>query len=185
MNDNHPPRTTPLQRRLALLAFALSVVAGAGLATCAKAAELSGSATAIDGDDLALTTVEHGLQRIRLWGVDAPELRQTCRRGGESWSCGAEAHAALGALVQGQQVVCEGRARWHVTSVWRVKRQCFAGGVDLGEQLVLRGLAVSRRPHYEPAQETARIAGAGMWEGCFRDPSWWRKHLSGELGNGC
>ncbi|MGG2475553.1 thermonuclease family protein, partial [Rhizobium sp. BR5] len=40
----------------------------------------------IDGD-----TLSKGSERFRLLGIDAPELAQTCLRGGESWPCGAEA----------------------------------------------------------------------------------------------
>lgn len=43
----------------------------------------SGRFFVIDGDTLA-----KGGERFRLLGIDAPELSQTCVRGGESWPCG-------------------------------------------------------------------------------------------------
>ena len=48
-------------------------------------------ARVIDGDTLELSTGE----RIRLWGIDAPEGSQVCQRDGHPWQCGDDAAAAL------------------------------------------------------------------------------------------
>ena len=183
MNDDHPRRATRAQRLLMLASFAASILASAGLATCAKAAELSGTATVIDGDDLMLAT-EHGPQRVRLYGIDAFETKQTCTRDGATWACGAAATSALEALIAGKTVVCDGNAR-SLLSLWRVKRRCVADGIDLGGRLVSLGLAVSRHPQYDAVHETARAGGVGAWTGCFRDPSWFRSKVKREMGNGC
>ena len=47
-------------------------------------AQLFGAVTVTDGDTLRL-----GAERVRLHGIDAPESKQTCRAGGETWRCGA------------------------------------------------------------------------------------------------
>ena len=52
---------------------------------------LTGPARVIDGD-----TLDMGGVRIRLHGIDAPESEQSCRVGGNRWSCGREATRALG-----------------------------------------------------------------------------------------
>lgn len=39
----------------------------------------------IDGDSLSV-----GQHEIRLFGIDAPELKQTCMRAGQSWACGSQ-----------------------------------------------------------------------------------------------
>jgi endonuclease YncB( thermonuclease family) len=59
--------------------------------------------TAIDGD-----TIRIGAERFRLWGIDAPEARQTCADG---WPAGQVASQALASLMQGRAVTCEPRPR--------------------------------------------------------------------------
>ena len=45
-----------------------------------------GTARIIDGD-----TIQVAGQRIRLYGIDAPEINQLCQRKGAPWLCGVEA----------------------------------------------------------------------------------------------
>ena len=82
--------------RAGLLAVVLSVASAA-----LSAAEISGNATVVDGDTLTI-----GETRIRLHGIDAPEARQSCRRGGVDWLCGAEATETLRNLVVERVVTC-------------------------------------------------------------------------------
>jgi len=56
----------------------------------------SGAFHAADGDSLAI-----GGERMRLKGIDAPELVQSCERNGRPWACGREARDALQRLVAG------------------------------------------------------------------------------------
>jgi len=42
---------------------------------------VSGAARVVDGDTLVI-----GTQRIRLFGIDAPESRQTCRASSGDWA---------------------------------------------------------------------------------------------------
>jgi len=66
-----------LFRRSAFLLLIFATSSGA-------AAELVGRATVTDGDTLTVAK-----QRIRLWGIDAPESAQQCTtRDGRSWPCG-------------------------------------------------------------------------------------------------
>jgi hypothetical protein len=46
-------------------------------------ADVTGLATVIDGDTIVVAD-----ERIRLEGIDAPELHQTCTAYGQQWACG-------------------------------------------------------------------------------------------------
>jgi endonuclease YncB( thermonuclease family) len=70
-NDDLPRRTTRRQRWLMVLSLLVSIVVGAGLATCAKA-EIVGTAEALDGDDVMITMSDGSKQRVRLLGIDSP-----------------------------------------------------------------------------------------------------------------
>src|SRR3546814_1788118 len=94
------------------------------LALPASAQQVSGPARAADGDSLDLSGIS-----VRLFGVDAPELAQSCERGGASWPCGKQAASKLASLVAGTSVVCEQK---DIDDYGRIVATCRAGSVDLG-----------------------------------------------------
>ena len=78
---------------------ALSAVslAAALFATAAEAADFSGRATVVDGDTLQIEGVK---ERIRLYGVDAPESKQTCDDArGKRYLCGSRSAEALAEII--------------------------------------------------------------------------------------
>lgn len=139
-----------------------------------KAAEpivVQGPARVIDGDTLAV----HGT-RIRLQGIDAPEIRQRCEDGaGRPWACGRAATVALGALVGMAEVTCTARRRDRYR---RLVAVCWAGGADIGRGMVTQGMAMAHRRFgraYTPTELDARRAALGLWSGRFDMPWDWRK----------
>lgn len=148
---------------------ALAIVLAVGFAAewLMRKEVVNGTATVVDGDTL---TLNH--ERIRLEGVDAPELKQTCMRDGASWPCGTLARFALAELVQRGPIFCTSSSRDRYDR--RIAR-CTVSGIDLGEELVRRGLAVSYgRNGYPEAEAEARAAGRGMWAGPFERPQDYR-----------
>jgi endonuclease YncB( thermonuclease family) len=128
----------------------------------------------IDGDTLrAANGAEY-----RLFGIDAPELAQTCAEAnGKSWLCGRAAKAKLTTLIKGGNVNCEARDK---DRFGRTIAVCSAQGVpDLGEALVRDGYAIdlggAAGNPYQDAEAEAKAAKRGMWRGSFERPSDWRQ----------
>lgn len=145
-------------------------------------APIIGRATVIDGDTIEI----HG-QRIRLWGIDAPERRQTCTRGGETYRCGQEAATYLGDLIGQNTVRCAPRGRpdryRRIVATCSISpgpcldRGC-ATRIDLAETLVADGRALdyprySQRA-YATLQADAQRHRRGLWAGTFQSPWAWR-----------
>lgn len=124
----------------------------------------------VDGDGLVLAG-----EQIRLWGIDAPERRQRCERGGRPYACGAEAKAALAALVRRGPVACVPVDR---DRYGRTVARCAVDGVDLGGELVRRGWALAYerydRGYYRVQQQEAQAVSRGLWAGSFVEPWAWR-----------
>lgn len=131
---------------------------------------LQGQARAIDGD-----TLDMGGVRVRLHGIDAPEIEQRCWSGGRRWPCGQYATQALRSLIGNETVECEKRDR---DSYGRVLAACRAGGRDLGTWMVAEGWALAYRQYslaYMAEESRARAARRGVWQGEFVTPYEWRK----------
>lgn len=145
---------------LVLLALA------AGILVLNRPAELSGRARVVDGDTLAI-----GGRTVRLVGLDAPEVAQSCGREAARYPCGERAREALRALAHGGDVACrvKGRDRYG-----RALARCTKDGSDMGAELVRGGLAVGYGA-YAAEEREARRSGAGLWAGPFERPSEWRK----------
>ena len=118
-----------------------------------------------DGDSLAF-----GEERVRLMGVDAPELEQRCRRQDAEYACGRLARDALARLIGDRAVVCTGRQR-DIYS--RLLVSCRVGEEDINRKMVALGWAVSYGD-FTMEEQAARRSGAGLWAGSFDRPREWR-----------
>lgn len=128
----------------------------------------SGRFFVIDGD-----TLSKGKERFRLLGIDAPELAQTCLRGGESWPCGEEARRVLQRLAAPADFSCSGSSK---DRYGRLLVYCSAGGRDVSSDMVSAGFAVaSGYFQFSSEQEAARRQALGIWAGEFEKPSQWRR----------
>lgn len=153
--------------------LAAVLLAVAMLATDASADTLEGPASVLSGD-----TIEVRGQQIRLLGIDAPELAQTCwNAAGQSWPCGQEAARALATKLGDGSVICNGIRR---DRDGRLIAVCKTAEENLNAWLVARGWALAYRSQsmaYVSAEEAAREAANGLWAGAFEPPWVWRtKH---------
>jgi endonuclease YncB( thermonuclease family) len=122
-----------------------------------------------DGDSLVLAGRE-----IRLSGIDAPELKQICQRGGKKWQAGQESAAWLESRIAGKTVSCvsEGRDQYR-----RIIATCYIEGQNLNEMLVRDGWAIAYRKYsdrYITVEAEAKAAKKGIWSGECETPEAWR-----------
>jgi len=142
------------------------LIAGLAAPCEAVAQVLTGTVSATDGDSLLF-----GSRRVRLAGIDAPELDQACVTNATSWKCGEQAKQQLERLVSGQRVDCQ------ITGTDQYGRslaKCSTEFLQLNEAIVELGWAVAYRDYsddYVPAEERAKLRKAGIWNSVFTMPS--------------
>ncbi len=170
------------QRRLfeALLVAVLIAVAAYGSQGVQPRELAPGVGKVKDGDSFVLRS-----KIIRLYGIDAPEYRQTCEKaGGEIFDCGKEAANALRTLIRGQKITCTERDRDRYR---RSVSVCRNETVDLNAEMVRRGWAVAYRRHsqaYVAQEREAKMKRIGIWQGSFDMPEDYRnqrRNVQGDL----
>lgn len=132
----------------------------------APAGDLVGVASVVDGDTLDI----HG-QRVRLWGVDAPESSQTCTVAGKVAQCGQAAALALSNFIGQKTVSC---TRKDTDRYGRLVGVCSVAGVEVNRWQVEQGNALAYVQYggavYNEAEARARAARVGVWAGEFVKP---------------
>lgn len=115
-----------------------------------------------DGDTFRMNGM-----RIRLWGIDAPEMAQPL---------GPEAKRKLAAFVLGQRITChdKGSDRYK-----RTVAKCFLNGTDLGAYMVSQGYAIDYTKYsgglYRKQEDEARNERLGMHASGYVAPEQWRQ----------
>lgn len=152
--------------RFLLLAASAALFASG---TAGAQSQFSGAARAKDGDSLMV-----GNKEVRLFGIDAPELNQSCQRNAEDWACGAAAKDLLDSLIRGKSVYCTSTG---TDQFGRALAQCAAGPTDLNRAMVANGYAVAFRRYssdYVSAEDSAKANRRGIWSSKFTMPSDYR-----------
>ena len=133
-------------------------------------ADITGKPRVVDGDTLHINQT-----KIRLHGIDAPEMKQTCRTSkGKEQLCGQLAKQALQRLIQGQDITCKGDER---DRYGRLIAVCYTGPYDLNAKMVRQGWALAYRRYsmdYVDDENAAKVARKGLWRGEFVPPWEWR-----------
>ena len=129
-----------------------------------------GQAVVVDGDTLRV-----GGERVRLFGVDAPELSQMCGIGTSKAACGQLAAQRLRSRVQGRVLRC---TRVDTDRYGRVVARCSVDGADVGRSIVETGWATAYRKYsldYVGAEQLARARRRGIWALGFQPPDAYRR----------
>jgi endonuclease YncB( thermonuclease family) len=168
-------------RRLVAFALAAGLLVGGPWAVWARSdggpaeraqAELVGMAKVVDGDTLVVNGT-----RVRLEGIDAPEVGQTCkRRMIGAWACGTESTNALARLIEGKPVRCDSRG---LDKYGRTLGVCFLGDLDVNAWMVRQGHAwafIKYSTSYVQDETQARAQRIGIWQGQSTPPWEYREN---------
>jgi endonuclease YncB( thermonuclease family) len=131
-----------------------------------------------DGD-----TIKIDNEKIRLFGIDAPEMKQICKdKNNDPYACGHSSKAYLKGLINhtgyGDQIYCYYSER---DKYKRIIGECFVdtkNKMNINYLMVRRGQAVAYIRYsekYLEAQNQAKKDKVGIWEGTFDLPEEWRK----------
>jgi endonuclease YncB( thermonuclease family) len=143
----------------------------------------------IDGDTVRLRDGSR-IVDTRLFGIDAPEDKQSCRNAiGASYNCGLAATVHLAELIgavtepcQSERMhgLCVRAARSVVCQVMdldrysRVVARCTVGDTDINRQMVVDGWARAYACYshdYVTVEAIARSQRRGQWAGTAEDPA--------------
>ena len=134
---------------------------------------IQGALRVTDGDTVAL--VDARPVRVRIHGIDAAEIGQTClTEAGTTYDCGTWVAQRVHDLWAGEWATCR------VVDVDRYGRAvgvCQVDGHDLGSSIVRQGLAIAYTRYsrdYADEEAAARAERAGVFAGTMQDPAWHR-----------
>jgi len=144
-----------------------------------QASEIVGLPKVVDGDTLHIKTY-----KIRLEGIDAPEMRQKCKKPyfqiiffsfQRDYFCGQVSKNKLVQKIGNKPVKCIllGKDRYK-----RYLAKCFKANTNLNRWMVRNGYAVAYRKYsklYIPDENLAKEEKVGLWRGTFVKPEKWRK----------
>ena len=144
-----------------------------------QASEIVGAPKVVDGDTIHIKSY-----KIRLEGIDAPEMKQKCKKPylqimfftfQKDYYCGQVSKKKLIQKIGNKPVKCIllGKDRYK-----RYLAKCFKGTVNLNRWMVRNGYAIAYRKYskiYIPDENFAKEEKIGLWGGTFIKPEKWRK----------
>lgn len=138
------------------------------VAPLAATAGPDGRVRVIDGD-----TIDVGGERVRLFGIDAPERDQLCwEADGTAVRCGEWSGRVLARFAEGHRADCEAI---RPDRYGRTLATCIVRGVDLGETLLRNGVVLTYAHEtlrdYPEFEKEAELLGRGLWAWRYDDPS--------------
>lgn len=146
--------------RALLTGALLAAVLHAAPAFADETGTISGTGQAIDSDIIVIDK-----QRVILWSVDAPDLNQDCLLNHAVYDCYTPAANELQLMLQQGPVNCQ-----LTSNPDPFKRHygiCKVGDLDLGAELIRKGLAIDfdkQSKMYMDQQNEAKAAKIGLWQ---------------------
>ena len=141
---------------------------------------IEGKALVIDGD-----TIKINNNKIRLSGIDAPEVKQACNKIfisihffslNKKYPCGKISKNKLKKLLKNEKILCK------IENIDRYKRKlatCYKNKLNINSWLVRNGYALAYIKYskkYILQEKEAERDKLGLWQGTFEKPWDWRKN---------
>ena len=141
---------------------------------------ISGIAKVIDGDTINIKN-----NKIRLFGIDAPERKQQCQKPWlsisfltfkKNYQCGKISTNILKNKINNKFIICKSTNKDRYN---RFIAECYKDKKNINRWMVLNGYAVAYRKYskkFVSQENLAKKEKLGLWAGTFEMPWDWRKN---------
>ena len=128
------------------------------------------------GNVLSGNTFSYNGEIVRLYGIDVPDITQTCKtQQMMSYACGQQSAVELNALIRNKDVEC---VLGEKDAAGARMATCYVDDEDVAALMVHDGWAIADRgqtdKYVEEERSANKIRQAGLWNGYFEEPSKWR-----------
>ncbi len=165
-----------------MIRFLLIFLFSLFISTSLNGIEIYGKPRILDGD-----TININKYKIRLEGIDAPEIEQQCKRNylkvssiigftlRKSYFCGEISKKRLEKKIDYSKIKCISSTKDKYN---RYLATCYKGNINLNKWMVKNGYAVAYKRYskkYLRDEKHAKENKQGIWNGTFIRPEKWRK----------
>ena len=170
-------------KKLSLILFSLFFFLLSAIPSISSEKNISGKAEVIDGD-----TIKINKKKIRLFGIDAPEKKQICKKlhisffifnFQEDYKCGEKSALALLKKLKNKKVECILEEKKDIYK--RNIGTCYVKNQDINKWLVKNGYAIAYKKYskkYVLDEKYAKENKLGIWVGNFVEPEKWRRIMN-------
>ncbi len=170
-------------KKLSLSLFSLLIFLSFPTSLASEEKVILGKAKVIDGD-----TIKINKKKIRLFGIDAPEKKQICKKIylsfllfnlQKDYKCGHKSTLALLKKLKDKEVKCileKNKDRYR-----RSIGTCYVDNEDINSWLVKKGYAIAYIKYskkYELDEQYAKENKLGIWKETFIEPEKWRRIMN-------
>ena len=170
-------------KKLSLSLFSLLIFISLPTFSISGEKIILGKAEIIDGD-----TIKINKKKIRLFGIDAPEKEQICKKiyvsffilnFQKKYKCGEKSTLALSKKLKNENVRCiieKKKDRYN-----RNIGTCYVKNQDINSWLVKNGYAIAYTRYskkYVLDEQYAKENKLGIWRGTFIEPEKWRRIMN-------
>jgi len=174
---------TSFTKKLSLSLFSLLIFFSLTAISICNDKIIIGQVKVIDGD-----TIKINKKKIRLFGIDAPEEKQICKKNfisfltfnfQKDYKCGKKSTLALLKKLKDKKVKCileDNKDRYK-----RNIGTCYVKNQDINAWLVKNGYALAYTRYskkYMLQEKYAQENKLGIWRGTFMKPEKWRRIMN-------